>query len=280
MRRSAPTNSSFCGVNSGKLHQLGRVILATFAWSYLTPTSHGQDPAAPSTPAEYRNEQDRKRAALAELGQEVRKEPIKAPDLETHALGIEGQHTISFAGKSVRTALRALGPAVYNHVLVARTICAAIGARPEATLQIVREAVQEAPAQVHPDIVGAATSCVPDPFNTVCVTRTREAQAATAEPTPDEERNLNRDQERYPTPAEPRPEEEVWAYQPCNGPTLAEAILQSAIEAGSTASQYALSNSVDTALESNLRPPTVTGDPGAPDTYITKWPTPPPVVSP
>jgi hypothetical protein len=273
MRRSGARNSSFCGVNPGKLRLLSQLILATITWSYLTPAIHGQDrPADPSTPAEYRNEQDRKRAALAELGQEVRKEPIKAPDLETHALGIEGQHTISFAGKSVRTALRALGPAVYNHVLVARTICAAIGARPEAALQIVREAVQEAPAQVHPDIVGAATSCVPDPFNTVCVTRTRERQPVVTEPTPNAQ--------RYPTPPESTSDEEVWAYHPCDGPTLAEAILQSAIDAGSTASRYVLSSSVDTALENNLRPPTVTGDPGDPETFITKWPTPPSVVSP
>jgi len=77
-----------------------------------------------------------------------------------------------------------------------------------------------------------------------------------------------------------RQREEVWVYHPCDGPTLAEAILQSAIDAGSTASQYALSSSVDTALENNLSPPTVTGDPGDPETFITKWPTPPPVVSP
>jgi hypothetical protein len=263
------------------MRQLVQLILATLTWSCLARTSGAQDTTATvPTPAPYRNEQELKNAALAELRQDVRKEPTKAPDFEIHALGVETRHTISFAGKCVRAALHELGPAIYNHVLVARTICAAIGARPEAALQIVREAVHEEPPQVHPDIVGAATSCVPDPFNTVCVVRIREAQAATTEPTPDEERNLNRDQERYPTPAEPKPEEEVWAYQPCNGPTLAEAILQSAIEAGSTASQYALSNSVDTALENNLRPPTVTGDPGDPDTYITKWPTPPPVVSP
>jgi hypothetical protein len=271
MRRSISGDPSFCGVSPGKSQQLVQLILATLAWSCLAQTSGAQDPAANvSTPAQYRNEQELKNAALAELGQDVRKEPMKAPDFETHALGGEARHTISFAGKSVRAALHALGPAIYNRVLVARTICAAIGARPEAALQIVREAVHEAPPQVHPDIVGAATSCVPDPFDTVCAVRIRESRLVPQEPTSNE---------RQLAATEPEPEE-VWGYQPCNGPTLAEAILQSAIDAGSTASQYVLSSSVDTALENNLRPPTVTGDPGDPETFITKWPTPPPVVSP
>jgi hypothetical protein len=244
----------------------------TIAWCCSTSISDGQvSVSATSSYAEHQQGAQREQA-LKELEQGVRAEPTKAPDLETHALGVDVRHTISFAGKSVRTALHALGPAVYNHALVARVICAAIGARPEAALQIVRVAVQEAPPQVHPDIVGAATSCVPDPFNTVCVTRIREAQSAVTEPKPDEGRNL--------TPAEPKPDEEVWGYQPCDGPTLAEAILQSAIDAGSSASQYALSGSVDTVLENSLRPPTVIGNPEDPDTLITKWPTPPPVVSP
>jgi hypothetical protein len=257
------------------MQQLVQLILATLAWSCLAQVSGAQDPAANvSTPASYRNEQELKNAALAELRQDVRKEPSKAPDFETHALGVEPHHTISFAGKSVRAALHALGPAIYNRVLVARIISAAIGARPDAALQIVREAVQEAPPQVHPDIVGAATSCVPDPFDSVCAVRIREDRLVPPEPTPTEHQVAATEREPGPEP------EEVFGYQPCNGPTLAEAILQSAIDAGSTASQYALSTGVDTALESNLRPPTVTGDPGDPETFITKWPTPPPVVSP
>jgi hypothetical protein len=85
---------------------------------------------------------------------------------------------------------------------------------------------------------------------------------------------------QQPNESQDQSQKKVWGYQPCNGPTLAEAILQSAIDAGSTASQHALSTGVDTALESNLRAPTVTGDPGDPETFISKWPTPPPVVSP
>ena len=250
MRRPGPRNLSFCGVSLGELCQLGQLIIATVACACLAQTGRGQDAA----PAQYRNEQELRNAALAELGQDVRKEPTKAPDFETHALAVEVHHTISFAGKSVRAALHVLGPAIYNHGLAARIIRAAILARPEAALEIVRDAVQETPPQVHSDIVGAATSSVPDPFETVREIRIREDLLV--------------------------PPEEVWGYQPGNGPTLAEDILQAAIDAGSSESQYVLSSSVDTALENDLRPPTVTGDPADPETLITKFPAPSPVVSP
>jgi hypothetical protein len=267
---------AFCCIGSLWRHKLGLfwptlfgLMIAGFG---LPLESQAQEMNPAAAALSHESEGARENAAFQDIERGVRTEPANAPAIVTRALNTEVRRPIWFAGQSIRVSLHALGPAVYNHALVARVICAAIGARPEAALQIVRVAVQEAPPQVHPDIVGAATSCVPDPFNTVCVTRIREAQSAVTEPKPDEGRNL--------TPAEPKPDEEVWGYQPCDGPTLAEAILQSAIDAGSSASQYALSGSVDTVLENSLRPPTVIGNPEDPDTLITKWPTPPPVVSP
>jgi hypothetical protein len=60
----------------------------------------------------------------------------------------------------------------------------------------------EAPPQVYPDIVGAATSCVPDPFDTICAVRIRENRLVRPEPAPNEHQITATEREPGPEPEE------------------------------------------------------------------------------
>src|SRR6516164_1854274 len=83
------------------------------------------------------------------------------------------QHSIFYAGEVVRSAIRGLGNSI-SEVAISFFVAAAVNARPQAALQIVRVAVGETPPRLHAAIVAAAVADVPDPYEDVIIVHRRE----------------------------------------------------------------------------------------------------------
>jgi hypothetical protein len=111
--------------------------------------------------------------ALVQLQQKVESNRENAPDIVAKAIQADPQRSISYAGEVVRYALRGLGSSI-SEVEISLLIAAAINARPQAALQIVRVAVGEVPPKFHANIVAAAVAEVPDPYEEVIVVHRRE----------------------------------------------------------------------------------------------------------
>jgi hypothetical protein len=213
-------------------------------------------------------------AALAEVADRVRQDPIKAPEVVTKALRTEVPKPVPGACQVVRAAISGFDGKA-NRIEIARTIFATVKARPEEALSIVGVAIENLPDGLHRDIVGAAVAALPDPY--VCVSPSslrsppcsRRPNLITYEPT---------------------------QSGPCKELTLAEAIRQQALLSGTNQGEMALSATINAVLQSALNPQTgpanslgsldpVQGNSFAWDTLITEDPptaTPPatPVVQP
>jgi hypothetical protein len=83
------------------------------------------------------------------------------------------QHSIFYAGEVVRSAIRGLGNSI-SEVAISFFVAAAVNARPQAALQIVRVAVGETPPKLRVAIVAAAVADVPDPYEDVIIVYRRE----------------------------------------------------------------------------------------------------------
>jgi hypothetical protein len=215
------------------------------------------------------------RAALAEVTDQIRKDPTKAPEVVTRALEKEVPNPVPSACQVVGAAISGFDRKA-NRIEIARMIFAAVKARTEETLSIVGVAIENLPDSLHRDIVGAAVAALPDPY--VCV-----SPSSLRSP-----------------PCSRRPN--LITYEPvqsgpCKELTLAEAIRQQALLSGTNQGEIALSTtinevlrdafapksdpaygleSLDTLLRSNSEWDTViTKDP--PSSGPTPPPTPPPV---
>jgi hypothetical protein len=226
----------------------------------------------------------------------VENDPRNGSDIVTKAIQADPQHSIFYAGEVVRSAIRGLGNSI-SEVAISFLVAAPVNARPLAALQIVRVAVGETPPKLHAPIVAAAVADVPDPYENVIVVHRREgfsespavvekrnaftvSKVSVADgksATPDGKSVLSEGKAVATEGNEPVGPE-VLAFEPGTGPgsmTLAEAIVQAAIEGGSTAGLDALTNSVNFILLSTTPP--LEGDPADPNSIAIPLPTPSPV---
>src|SRR5271165_3585172 len=136
-------------------------------WDALSEGTPSPGPVPESSPGPDRTD------ALVQLQHEVESNGRNAPDIVAKAIQADPQHSIFYAGEVVRYALRGLGSSI-SEAEISFLIAAAVNARPQAALQIVRVAVGEVPPKFHANIVAAAVAEVPDPYEEVVVVHRRE----------------------------------------------------------------------------------------------------------
>ena len=226
----------------------------------------------------------------------VENDPRNASDIVAKAIQADPQHSIFYAGEVVRSAIRGLGNPI-SEVAISLLVAAAVDARPQAALQIVRVAVGETPPKLRVAIVAAAVADVPDPYEDVIIVYRRERSS---EPPPvlekrnaftvskvfvtdgksvmPDSKSVVAEGKAVATEGKEAVGPEVLSYEPGTGPgsmTLAEAIIQAAIEGGSTVGRATLTNSVNFILLSTTPP--LEGDPANPNSIAIPLPTPSPV---
>jgi hypothetical protein len=173
-------------------------------------------------------------AALAEVADRVRQDRTKAPEVVTKALSTEVPNPVPCSCEVVRAAIFGFAGQA-NRIEIARTIFAAVRARPEEALSIVGVAIEILPERLHRDVVGAAVAAIPDPY--VCVSRNSLRSPPCS---------------RRPNSITYQPEQSG----PCTGITLAEAVLQEALLSGTNQSEMALSATINAVLRNTLNPHT------------------------
>jgi hypothetical protein len=155
----------------------------------------------------------REMASLEQIRQQIVADPGELRAIITRALRADVRDAIRYTGEVVGTVLRAL-PKPMTRMQVVTVIVAATKARPEAVLEIVRVAIQNTAKKLHRDVVAAAVAAVPNPYLRAAVqTGTGGYKATTGQ-----------------------------------GPTLAESILQAALDAGSGENRDELSRSISAVL--------------------------------
>ncbi|MBV9390469.1 MAG: hypothetical protein JOY96_01110 [Verrucomicrobia bacterium] len=189
---------------------------------------------------------------LVRLENRVRADRLHAPEIVAAALRTDSRRPIICVSEIMRAAIRGLGKSV-SKIEIARLVAAAVEARPDAALEIVRVAVEETRPQLHSDILAAAVGAVPDPYVLVSTLHVREPScfdSASAEELSLDGKNIVSDGKSFGGGKQPVGEE-VLGYEPSNSPdstTLAEAIVSSAIGAGSTAGVDSLYSSINSVL--------------------------------
>jgi hypothetical protein len=224
---------------------------------------------------------------LDKVENDIRANPLKAPDIVSEALVTDVSNPLTFAGHLLQRANKALGQNL-NRVEIARIILAAVKARPEAVLEIVRGAIQTTPARFHSNIVAAAVAGIPDPYLraeviTVCEifgeTLNIRRQPILEDRILCTEGNQEFVQESalgYETTTllEEDGKTSITRSRGELAKTLAEAIIDAAIQAGSPESSFELTQAVDLVLQNNLGFLSIEGNPADSSTLIT---VPPPV---
>jgi hypothetical protein len=201
-------------------------------------------------------------AALNEVEAEVRRDRPKAPEVVAKTLRTEVPTPVSSSCEIVRAAISGFDGQA-NRVEVAGLIFAAVKARSEEVLSIVGVAIENLPANLHRDIVGAAVAAVPDPY--ACISPT------SLHWPPCSRRQLNS------IIYEPE------TSGPCTGITLAEAVLQQALSSGTVQSEMVLSTTINEVLRNFGASDSLRASDFEWDTLITKDPptaTPPPTPPP
>jgi hypothetical protein len=245
---------------------------------------------------------------LVQLQHQVESNRQNAPDIVAKAIQADPQQSVFYAGEAVRYALRGLGNSI-SEVEISFLIAAAVNARPQAALQIVRVAVGEVPPKFHANIVAAAVAEVPDPYEQVVVVHRREGSpdapmsiekksplfltdkvvASDGKSVVSDGKSMGTEGKAVATEGKEPVGPYVLGYEPSDSPdsmTLAEAIVLAALEGGSTAGLDALMNSVNIVLL-GLTTPFGAWNPADLNNLITKTPprapsqapppTPPPV---
>src|SRR5271166_3647280 len=262
-------------------------------WDALSEGTPSPGPVPESSPGPDRTD------ALVQLQHEVESNGRNAPDIVAKAIQADPQHSIFYAGEVVRYALRGLGSSI-SEVEISLLIAAAVNARPQAALQIVRVAVGEVPPKFHADIVAAAVADVPDPYEQVIIVHRPEGSS---NPPRSIEKSKSFDIDKSAVSdgksvvAEGKAVEtegkepigpEVISYEPSTALgsiTLAEAIVLAALAGGSTVGLDTLMDAVNMILLS-LTAPLGAWNPWNLTTLITKTPpstptqTPPPAPPP
>ena len=207
---------------------------------------------------------------LVQLQHKVESNRQNAPDIVAKAIQADPQGSIFYAGEAVRYALRGLGKSI-SEVEISFLIAAAVNARPQAALQIVRVAVGEVPSELHANIVAAAVAEVPDPYEQVIVVHRREGSpdaprsiekksplfltdkvaASDGKSVVSDGKSMGTERKAVATEGKEPVGPYVLGYEPSDSPdsiTLAEAIVLAALEGGSTAGLDTLMNSVNIVL--------------------------------
>jgi hypothetical protein len=193
------------------------------------------------------NSASAEQAVLTEVQDAVRQDPTKAPDVVTRALKTQVPSPVSQSCEIVRAAIAGFDGRA-TRIGIARTVFTAVKTRPEEALGIVGVAIEDTPERLHRDIVGAAVAAVPDPY--ACVSPVS-LQFPPCSPKPGPAMDRNPSGSRLP------PNFIIYETEqsgPCNGITLAEAILQETLLSGTNESEMALSESVNAVLRNALNP--------------------------
>jgi hypothetical protein len=205
---------------------------------------------------------------LDQFAGDVPANPPRAPDIVARALGTSVSNPLTFAGHIVRKVIEAFGPNA-NQIEISLVVRAAVEARPEAVLEIVRAAIQASRPRFHSNIVAAAVAAVHDPYLRIVVTELTELFGETLHTVRhpiwwDRILGVEGNQELV--------EETALGYTTTTLPdsvTLAEAIVNAAIQAGSPINAGTLMQAVDLVLTNDtiitVQPPS------------SPSPTPPPV---
>jgi hypothetical protein len=271
------------------------------AWDALSQQS--PTPAVVSEPSPEPDRIDE----LVQLQRKVESNRQNAPDIVAKAIQADPERSIFYAGEAVRYALRGLGKSI-SEVEISFLIAAAVNARPQAALQIVRVAVGEVPSKFHANIVAAAVAEVPDPYEQVIVVHRRESSpdaprsiekksplfvtdevaAGDGKTVVSDGKSMVTDGKAVATEGKEPVGPYVLGYEPSDSPdsmTLAEAIVLAALEGGSTAGLDALMDSLN-AILLGLTVPFGAWNPADLNNLITKTPpvtptqTPPPTPPP
>jgi len=211
---------------------------------------------------------------LDEVENAVRTNPSNAADIVVEAIARDVSNPLNFPGHVMQRTIRALGPRV-NQSNIAITVFGAVRARPNAVFETVRASIQETRAQLHPNIVAAAVAALANPYLRV--------ELITIEEYFRETLHVARypilwDRVRCVRGAQETVQEAALSYKTSTLPealTLAEAIIDSAIQAGSSASSFDLQQAVDLVLQNGFALFSLQGNPADSGTLITVPPPPP-----
>jgi hypothetical protein len=208
---------------------------------------------------------------LDKIENDIRVNPLKAPDIVSEALVTNVSNPLTFAGHLLQRASKALGQRM-NQVEIARIVFAAVKVRPQAAIEIVRGAIQTTPARLHSNIVAAAVAGVPDAYLRAEVIRACEIFGETLnirrQPILEDRIVCTEGNQQF-------VEEVALGYEATtlsDYKTLAEVLIDAAIQAGSSASIYDLQQAVDLVLQNNFE--AIAGNPADSSTNIT---VPPPI---
>jgi len=276
------------------------IILASGFIAPLWDALSQESPSPGPGPAPNRTD------ALVQLQQKVQSNRLNAPDIVAKAIQADPEKLISYAGEVVRYALRGLGSSI-SEVEISSVIAAAVNARPQAALQIVRVAVGEVPPKFHASTVAAAVAEVPDPYEEVVIVHRREgapeppksieksnsyiidkAVVSDGKSAVSDGKSVVAVGKTVATEGKEPVGPEIITYEPSTAPgsiTLAEAIVLAALEGGSTLGFDTLMDIVNIILL-GLTNPLGTWAPADLPNPITKNPpvipsqTPPPVTPP
>jgi hypothetical protein len=212
---------------------------------------------------------------LDQVENAIRANPSEAANIVVKAIARDVSNPISFPGHVIQRAIRALGPMV-NQNNIATIVFGAVRARPNAVFETVRASIQGTRAQLHPNVVAAAVAALEDPYIRV--------EPITIEEYFRETRHVARypilwDRVRSVQGGQETVEEGALSYKISTLPealTLAEAIIDSAIQAGSSASSFDLQQAVNLVLQNGFALFSLQGNPADSSTLIT---VPPPVTS-
>jgi hypothetical protein len=212
---------------------------------------------------------------LDEVENAVQADPSKASDIVVKAIATEVSNPLNFPGHVMQRAIRALGPKV-NESNIALMVLGAVRARPMALFETVQASIQGTRAHLHPNIVAAAVAAVGDPYLRV--------QSITVEEYFRETVHAARypilwDRIRCVEGGQETVEEAALSYKTSTLPealTLAEAVVDSAIQAGSSANIFDLQLAVNQVLQNGFAVFSLQGNPADSSTLIT---VPPPFTS-
>jgi hypothetical protein len=171
----------------------------------------------------------------------VRADRKEAANIVSRALNSEQPATITFAGQAVAASIRGLGKKI-TPMAMGRIVLAAVEMRSAAVLQILRVAVSQTGKKMHLEIVAAAASgiaAVADPYMAITVIKV-ESGALGYEP--------------YQAGSAQGTAESVAGIQFDQGATLAEDIVQVALQSGSNESLAVLSRVANAVLQRQASP--------------------------
>ena len=216
---------------------LGMTLMAPCVRAQTSNSATIQESNIPPPPEENPGEAP----TLLQIQAAVRANPKKAASILSRALEAEQSHSITFAAQAVTASIRGLG-AKAKRVAVGRIILATVKSRPEAVLEIVRQAFPQTSKTVHTEIVAASASgisAVSDPYMRITVKAVESGVLGYEENT---------------STASGGPVQVVAGMKFEQGATLAEQIAQVAFQSESHGSLATLSNSINSVLQTHAAP--------------------------